>query len=54
VCVAEVYVDTETGQVYLRKLDTVHDVSTILHPVNHQGQIDGGIVQGVVRTHGRW
>jgi CO/xanthine dehydrogenase Mo-binding subunit len=47
VCVAEVYVDTETGQVHLRKLDTVHDVSTILHPVNHQGQIDGGIMQGV-------
>ena len=46
-CVAEVHVDTETGQVELRKLDTIHDVSTILHPVNHQGQIDGGIMQGV-------
>jgi CO/xanthine dehydrogenase Mo-binding subunit len=46
-CVAEVHVDIETGQVELRKLDTVHDVSTILHPVNHQGQIDGGIMQGV-------
>lgn len=46
-CVAEVYVDTETGQVHLRKLNTVHDVATILHPVNHQGQIDGGIMQGV-------
>jgi CO/xanthine dehydrogenase Mo-binding subunit len=46
-CVAEVYVDKDTGQVQLRKLDTVHDVSTILHPVNHQGQIDGGIMQGV-------
>jgi CO/xanthine dehydrogenase Mo-binding subunit len=47
VCVAEVYVDIETGQVRLRKLNTIHDVSTILHPVNHQGQIDGGIMQGV-------
>lgn len=47
VCIAEVYVDTETGQVHLRKLDTVHDVGTILNPVNHQGQIDGGIMQGV-------
>jgi putative selenate reductase molybdopterin-binding subunit len=46
-CVAEVYVDTETGQVHLRKLNTVHDVATILNPVGHQGQIDGGIVQGV-------
>ena len=46
-CVAEVYVDRETGQVHLRKLNTVHDVATILNPVGHQGQIDGGIMQGV-------
>jgi CO/xanthine dehydrogenase Mo-binding subunit len=46
-CVAEVQVDGETGQLYLRKLDTVHDVATILNPVSHQGQIDGGIMQGV-------
>jgi CO/xanthine dehydrogenase Mo-binding subunit len=46
-CVAEVYVDRETGQVHLRKLDTVHDVAMILNPVGHQGQIDGGIMQGV-------
>lgn len=46
-CVAEVHVDTETGEVNLRRLDTIHDVATILNPVGHQGQIDGGIVQGV-------
>ncbi|MGH7834352.1 MAG: xanthine dehydrogenase family protein molybdopterin-binding subunit, partial [Candidatus Binatia bacterium] len=46
-CVAEVHVDPETGRVDLRKLDTIHDVATILNPVGHQGQIDGGIVQGV-------
>jgi CO/xanthine dehydrogenase Mo-binding subunit len=46
-CVAEVDVDIETGQVHLRKLDTVHDVATVLNPVGHQGQIDGGIMQGV-------
>jgi CO/xanthine dehydrogenase Mo-binding subunit len=46
-CVAEVYVDTETGQVHLRKLNTIHDVATILNPVGHQGQIDSGIMQGV-------
>lgn len=46
-CVAEVEVDTETGQVRLRKLNTIHDVATILNPVGHQGQIDSGIVQGV-------
>jgi CO/xanthine dehydrogenase Mo-binding subunit len=46
-CVAEVYVDVATGQVELRKVDTVHDVATILNPVGHQGQIDGGIMQGM-------
>jgi putative selenate reductase molybdopterin-binding subunit len=46
-CVAEVSVDVSTGQVILRKLDTIHDVATILNPVGHQGQIDGGIIQGV-------
>jgi len=46
-CVAEVGIDVSTGQVMLRKLDTVHDVATILNPVGHQGQIDGGIMQGV-------
>jgi CO/xanthine dehydrogenase Mo-binding subunit len=46
-CVAEVYVDVETGQVHLRELNTAHDVATILNPIGHQGQIDGGIVQGL-------
>ncbi len=46
-CVAEVAVDPATGQVTVRKLDTIHDVATILNPVGHQGQIDGGIIQGV-------
>jgi CO/xanthine dehydrogenase Mo-binding subunit len=46
-CVAEVHVDTDTGQVHLHKLNTVHDVATILNPVGHQGQIDSGIIQGV-------
>ena len=46
-CIAEVAVDPTTGQVTVRKLDTIHDVATILNPVGHQGQIDGGIMQGV-------
>jgi xanthine dehydrogenase molybdenum-binding subunit len=47
VCVAEVEVDVETGQVRLRKLNSVHDVAMILNPTAHQGQIDGGVMQGV-------
>jgi CO/xanthine dehydrogenase Mo-binding subunit len=45
--VAEVEVDPETGQVRLRKLVTAHDVGTIINPLTHQGQIEGGVVQGV-------
>ena len=45
--VAEVFVDPETGEVKLRKLTTAHDTGVIMNPLGHQGQIDGGIVQGI-------
>ncbi|MEK7814898.1 MAG: molybdopterin cofactor-binding domain-containing protein, partial [Chloroflexota bacterium] len=45
--VAEVEVDPETGQVRVRKLVTAHDVGTILNPLTHQGQIEGGVIQGL-------
>ncbi|MCC7104966.1 MAG: xanthine dehydrogenase family protein molybdopterin-binding subunit [Chloroflexi bacterium] len=44
---AEVAVDRETGQVSVRKVVTVHDPSTIVHPVAHQGQVEGGMVQAL-------
>jgi CO/xanthine dehydrogenase Mo-binding subunit len=45
--VAEVHVDTETGQVRLLKLTTAHDTGRILNPQGHQGQINGAAVQGM-------
>jgi CO/xanthine dehydrogenase Mo-binding subunit len=45
--VAEVSVDPETGQVKLEKLTTAHEVGTIVNPLMHQGQVEGGIIQGV-------
>ena len=45
--VAEVAVDRETGALEVRKVVTAHDVGTIINPVTHQGQIDGGFVQGL-------
>jgi CO/xanthine dehydrogenase Mo-binding subunit len=45
--VAEVEVDTETGQVKVLRLTTTHDVGTILNPITHQGQIEGGFIQGL-------
>jgi CO/xanthine dehydrogenase Mo-binding subunit len=43
---AEVEVDPDTGQVTVKKIVTAHDVGTILNPLAHQGQIDGGLMQG--------
>jgi CO/xanthine dehydrogenase Mo-binding subunit len=45
--VAEVSVDPETGEVTLRRLTTAHDTGLIVNPIGHQGQIDGGVVQGI-------
>jgi CO/xanthine dehydrogenase Mo-binding subunit len=45
--VAEVAVDPETGEVALRRLTTAHDTGVIMNPIGHQGQIDGGVVQGI-------
>lgn len=45
--VAEVEVDPETGQVKLRKFISAHNTGTVLNPLMHQGQIEGGVVMGV-------
>ena len=45
--VAEVHVDPETGEITVNKLITVHDIGAILNPLNHQGQVEGGIIQGL-------
>ena len=49
VCVqmAEVEVDSETGQVTLQRLVTAQDVGTIINELGHQGQINGAVVQGI-------
>jgi CO/xanthine dehydrogenase Mo-binding subunit len=44
---AEVEVDPDTGQVTVKKLVTAHDVGTVLNPLTHQGQIEGGTIQGL-------
>ena len=45
--VADVEVDSETGQVKLRRFVTAHDVGTIINPIAHQGQIDGGAMMAI-------
>ena len=45
--IAEVQVDVETGQLQVKRIVTAHDVGTVINPVAHQGQIEGGLVQGL-------
>ncbi len=45
--VAEVEVDPETGQVIVKRITTAHDTGTVLNTLTLQGQIDGGVVNGL-------
>jgi CO/xanthine dehydrogenase Mo-binding subunit len=45
--VAEIRIDTQTGQVQLPKAHFILDVGTIINPLIHQGQIEGAFVQGL-------
>jgi CO/xanthine dehydrogenase Mo-binding subunit len=45
--VAEVEVDPETGQVQLKKFTSTHNTGTVLNPLMHQGQIEGGAMTGI-------
>ncbi len=45
--IADVEVDRETGQVQVRQMNTFHDVSIVINPTTHQGQIEGGMMQGL-------
>jgi xanthine dehydrogenase molybdenum-binding subunit len=46
----EVQVDTETGQIDVLQVIPVHEVGKVIHPVAAQGQIEGGIQQGIGHT----
>jgi len=45
--VANVEVDKETGQVKIRQIHFALDVTRVINPIIHQGQIEGGVMQGV-------
>jgi carbon-monoxide dehydrogenase large subunit len=50
VVAAVVEVDVETGVVAVRKLVVVHDCGRVINPLIVEGQLDGGLVQGVGAT----
>jgi len=45
--VVQVTVDAETGGVHVDDVLLVADVGTIINPVAHQGQLDGGLMFGI-------
>jgi carbon-monoxide dehydrogenase large subunit len=45
-----VEIDTETGGVKLRKYTCVDDVGTIVNPLIVEGQVHGGLVQGIAQA----
>jgi carbon-monoxide dehydrogenase large subunit len=52
--VAVVEVDSETGRVTLSRLIAVDDAGTLLNPLIVEGQIHGGIAQGVAQALLEW
>jgi CO/xanthine dehydrogenase Mo-binding subunit len=45
--VAEVEVEPATGQIKIKNLTTAHDTGVVLNRLTLQGQIDGGVVNGL-------
>ena len=44
---ALIEVDTNTGEVHVRKIIAAHDVGRAINPLTLQGQIEGGIVMSI-------
>ena len=47
---AAVEVDTETGMVKLRKYVAVDDIGTVVNPMIVEGQVHGGLTQGIAQA----
>jgi carbon-monoxide dehydrogenase large subunit len=45
-----VEVDTETGQVTMRKYTCVDDIGVVINPLIVEGQVHGGLVQGIAQA----
>jgi CO/xanthine dehydrogenase Mo-binding subunit len=46
-CVAEVEVDTLTGETRVLRVTSGHDVGRVVNPTSAEGQVEGGVVQGL-------
>lgn len=43
-------IDTDTGQIHVLRVAAAHDVGKAINPVTCEGQIEGGVVQGMGTT----
>ncbi|MEK7468670.1 MAG: xanthine dehydrogenase family protein molybdopterin-binding subunit [Planctomycetota bacterium] len=43
----EVEVDTETGQVVVKRIVAAHDIGKAINPMHAEGQVEGGVIQGL-------
>jgi aerobic carbon-monoxide dehydrogenase large subunit len=50
--ICEIEIDAETGKLALTRYSAVDDVGTVLNPLICEGQIQGGIVQGLGQVMG--
>lgn len=48
--VAEVEVDTDTGEVEVLRIVAAHDAGRAINPISLEGQIEGGVAMGVGQT----
>ncbi len=48
--IAEVAVDTETGEVRVDKIVAIHDVGRVVNALGASSQVEGGIIQGIGHT----
>jgi xanthine dehydrogenase YagR molybdenum-binding subunit len=48
--VAEVAVDTETGEVRVDRIVAIHDVGRVINALGAESQVEGGIIQGIGHT----
>lgn len=44
---AKIKVDPETGKVNILKMLSAHDTGTVINPLTYQGQVEGGMMQGL-------
>ena len=46
--VADIAIDTRTGKITLNNITAVHDVGKVINKVGFEGQVYGGVVQGMI------